>query len=197
MAISQKKALFSLIPALLLAGCSASTPAPSETPDAACDPATATITWSPATEVGRVPAGVQLVTYTDGGATRSVEVTTLDPGITVSEDALAELGDGWQQVLLDDLDRTGQVDENFGATPQISDEPAGEPSTPVDGQFVVAVDAPLSVVPFTVDCGSSSVEGQVSAVNGGLGFTLLGCADPMAGTATEAEITAREYCDPA
>ena len=197
MAISPKKALFALIPALMLAACSTPTGAPSQTPDVACDPATATITWSPATDVGRVPAGVQLVTYTDGGANRSVEVTTLDPGITVSEDALVELGDGWQQVLLDDLDRTGQVDENFGAVPQISDEPAGEPATPIDGQFVVAVDAPLSVVPFTVDCGSSSVEGQVSAINGGLGFTLLDCADTAAADASQAEITAREYCDPA
>ena len=74
MAISPKKALFALIPALILAACSTPTAAPSQTPDVACDPATATITWSPATDVGRVPAGVQLVTYTAGGANRSPRV---------------------------------------------------------------------------------------------------------------------------
>lgn len=181
--------------ALALAGCAQPTPLPTETPAAACDPGT--ISWSTAVDVGRVPVGVQLVTYTDGGATRSVEVTTLDPGVQVTGDALAALGDDWRQVLLDDLDRTGQIDENFGAEPQISDEPAGEPTPPVDGQFVVAVDAPLSSVPFTVDCGRTTVAGTVNAVDGGLGYTLLSCAEPVAENASQAEITAREYCDPA
>jgi len=185
------------VAAASLAGCAAPTPLPSETPAAACDPATATITWSPATDVGRVPVGVQLVTYADGGATRSVEVTTLDPGVQITGEALTELGESWQQVLLDDLDRTGQVDENFGAEPQISDEPAGEPTPPVDGQFVVAVDAPLSAIPFVVDCGATSVDGTVSAVNGGLGYTLLSCTEPAATDATPAEVAAREYCDAA
>ena len=180
---------------LALAGCSQPTALPSQSPDTACDPQS--IAWESGVDVGRVPVGVQLVTYSDGGATRSVEVTTLDPGVTITPEALDVLGDGWQQVLLDDLDRTGQIDENFGAQPQISDEPAGEPTPPVDGQFVVAVDAPLTSVPFTVACGGTTVGGAVSAVNGGLGFTLLSCAEPAAENASQAEITAREFCDPA
>jgi hypothetical protein len=185
------------VAAATLAGCAAPTPLPSPTAAPACDPQSATIAWSPSFDTGRVPVGVQLVTYTDGGATRSVEVTSLDPAVQISPEALDELGDGWEQALLDDLERTGQVDENFGATPQIPDEPAGEPTPLIDGQFAIAVDAPLTSVPFVVDCGETSVEGQVSAMNGGLGFTFLNCAEPAAADATEAEITAREYCDPA
>ena len=189
--------LFLTVAAATLAGCAAPTPLPTETAAAACDPATATITWSPAMDAGRVPAGVQLVTYTDGGATREVEVTTLDPGVQVTGNALTELGENWQQVLLDDLERTGQVDDNFGAEPQIASEPAAEPAPLVDGQFVVAVDAPLTSVGFVVDCGATSVEGTVNAVNGGLGYTFLSCAEPAATDATPAELAAREYCDAA
>jgi len=185
------------VAAAALAGCSAPTPLPSQTAAPGCDPQTATITWSPANDFDRVLVGVQLVTYADAGATRSVEVTTLDPGVEVSSEALDALGDGWQQALLDDLDRTGQVDENFGAAPQISGEPAGEPTPAVDGQFVVAVDAPLSSVPFAVDCGDEPIEGTVNAIDGGLGYTLLSCADPAAADASQVEVAAREYCDPA
>ena len=182
------------VAAASLAGCGAPTPLPTEKPAAACDPATATITWSTAMDAGRVPAGVQLVTYTDSGATRDVEVAPLDPGVQVTGQALTELGENWKQVLLDDLERTGQVDDNFGAEPQIPSGPVAEPTPPVDGQFVVAVDAPLTSVGFVVDCGATSVEGTVNAVNGGLGYTLLSCAEPAAADASPAEITAREYC---
>ena len=182
------------VAAASLAGCAAPTPLPTETPAAACDPKTATISWSPAMDAGRVPAGVQLLTYSDGGATRDVEVSTLDPGVQVTGPALTELGEDWKQVLLDDLERTGQVDGNFGAEPQISSEPAGEPTPPVDGQFVVAVDAPLTSLGFVIDCGATSIEGTVNAANGGLGYTLLSCAEPAAADASQAEITAREYC---
>lgn len=177
---------------LALAGCAQPTAQPSQTPEATCDPES--IAWETGVDVGRVPVGVQLVTYTDGGATRSVEVTTLDPGVTITPEALTVLGDGWERLLLDDLDRTRQIDENFGATPRISDEPAGESTPPVDGQFVIAVDAPVTSVPFTVACGGTTIGGAVSAVNGGLGFTLLSCAEPAAADATPAELTAREYC---
>ena len=185
------------VAAASLAGCATPTPLPTETPAAACDPATATISWSPAMDAGRVPAGVQLLTYSDGGATRDVEVSTLDPGVQVTGPALTELGEDWKQVLLDDLERTGQVDGNFGAEPQISSEPAGEPTPPVDGQFVVAVDAPLTSLGFVIDCGATSIEGTVNAANGGLGYTLLSCAEPAAADASPAELAAREYCDPA
>ena len=180
---------------LALAGCASPEPLPTPTVTSAadCDQATATITWSPAQQPIYQPVGVQVVTYAAGQST--VEVTAFDSEPQVSAEGID--AEEWRETLLDSLSRTGQVDENFGAPAQIPDTPVGEPTPPVDGQFVVSVEAPLVTIPFEVDCNGVTATGLVSASSGGQSYTLLSCADPVAEDATPAEIAALEYCDPA
>jgi hypothetical protein len=194
--------MLTAVGALALAGCTTAEPAPTSTePAPACDPATAQITWASASTYGGLLAGVQRITYTDGGASRSVEVTRFDTGVEVDGGALNLLAAGddalrsrWEATLRDDLERTGQVDENFGAAAVIPDEPIAEPTVPVDGQFIVSIEAPLKSIPFSVDCGRQTIGGTVNGADGGLSKTFLSCDDPEPADATLNDRAALEYC---
>ena len=168
------KALFALIPALLLAGCTATAPAPTPAPSgaAACDPATADITWQPVGVSSDVPIGVQVITYSNGGSQRDFEIIAYDVAPDYDQDALDELaGDDdslradWRDELLASANRTGQFPQGFGVVPTLPDEPTVTPTEPVDGTFVVAMGSPQSGLSFAVDCGDRTVEGMISAVD--------------------------------
>jgi hypothetical protein len=197
-----RRIMFIAVGALALSGCATAEPTPAPTEAApACDPAKAEITWAAASTYSAVPAGVQLITYSDGGATRTVEVTRFASGVEVDSRALDLLAAGddslrsqWERTLRDDLARTGQVDENFGAAAVIPNDPIAEPTVPVDGQFVVSVEAPLKSIPFTVDCGRQTIGGTVNGADGGLSNTFLYCGDPVSPDATVNDRAALDYC---
>lgn len=190
MVTSSKKTLFLLLPALALAGCTAAAePAPTAEP-LDCDPATSTISWSPLSSADTgayVPAGAQVVTYTDGGENRTVTAVDYELDTTFQQGAIQKLSGGdkdlaasWEEALFADLKTTGQVDEDFGTTPVISSsDVSAEPSEPIDGTFVIGIAATQRTATFTVDCSGSgeTVEGSLEAFDGfGTSKVLVDCA---------------------
>ena len=210
MVTSSKKTLFLLLPALALAGCTAAAePAPTAEP-LDCDPATSTISWAPmsAADTGAyVPVGAQIVTYSDGGETRTVSAVDYDLGTTFEQGAIQQLaGDDrelaaqWEDELLASLQRTGQVSENFGSTTEISSsDVSAEPTPPVDGTFVIGFASTQRSASFTVDCSGSgeSVTGSLEAFDGfGTSKVLVQCgAEPVEPTYLSED--ALKNCPPA
>jgi hypothetical protein len=167
------KALLALIPALILAGCStAPSPEPSPTAVGGCDPVGAEITWQPVGASGDVPVGVQVITYSNGGTQRDVEVVEYDVAPDYDERALDALSGGddarraaWREELLDSANRTGQFPQGFGVMPTLPSEPNVEFAEPVDGTFLVAMGSPQSGLSFSVDCNGETVEGMIAAID--------------------------------
>jgi hypothetical protein len=195
--------------AIALAGCTSTTDtAPDDataTPAATsgCTPDAGEISWGKLGYGDNVPVGVQVSTYSLGGTLS--ETTTIDlqaepefsgDGINMVSRFDHETRLAWQDALLDDVHRTGQVGDDFGDPIVLGQQPYVTSEPQPDGAFVTSVESTQAAMPFTIDCGDGQApfEGTIYAVPPGATASMqLSCSADNTG-ATENQQAALEYC---
>jgi len=178
-------AVLLLGPALMvsLAGCVTSEPLPNPPPSGAsettepatvlCTPDNSTITWGAAIDgepvlqsvtVSTVAAdGTETVTFTPR---ELLPVFTGDELITMTGNDTAAVED-WEEALVTDVRRTGQVPEDFGET-FVGEDFVSTPviENRVAGTVLLTLTSSILSLPFSIDCGSGQTwEGTLAATD--------------------------------
>jgi hypothetical protein len=96
--------------------------------------------------------------------------------------------------LLADLQRTGQVSEEFNSNPDLSEKPLAEPEKPNDGKYIVSVASPQVTVPFSISCDGEVVAESALTSSDSFGFasTIYRCGEDVGEDPTA--LAALEYC---
>jgi hypothetical protein len=188
-----------------LTGCLAPMdPAPTDadSPEANCSPDTATIFWDKVMEGGQTNVGAYVLPGTEAGEGAEPELIDIPLDVEFSGDGLNLLTDFdsssrevWQSALLQDAQRTGQVDRDFGETAPLPARPASTIEFEAPGTGVQVMSRPQLSMPFEIQCvGMEPVEGTVQSVsNSTLSNTFYLCDDTIELTSPQAEF-AQELC---
>jgi hypothetical protein len=150
---------------LILAGCSP-TPAPKHlTAAERCTPKTGVVTWQKAMKGPRESIGDYVLDYSQGGGAYTTTETKLPAKASFSygegafEAISATSRTVWEQSLLAQVRRTGQVEADFGKAPTMIDNTM-TPDNVKSGKYIVDVSEDVTSVPFTVSC--AGVKGKLT-----------------------------------
>jgi hypothetical protein len=157
-------------------------------PVASCTPKTATITWDQATRSDDALIGVYRLTWSKSQSIWLSQFSPIDvrpafDDATLSSElgATPDLTMAWEQALLVDARRTGQVGTDFGGAARVDDpdRPPVVPSNPAPGVIIDAVDVNQMTMPFTITCstGKKAIGSVTGAILGGFATTSYECGD--------------------